>query len=282
MKALFVVLVSVAGSASSFSLDTWSCRSFTSTRSRVRWHIHPQVVLPLEANSRALCASSEENDKESDLWRGELTRKYNTCSILFGIVSLILATMPDRTNTVQLASKMGGAAGYGLAAGTSYILAGATTHDRLGSDTYKRLNVGLLGSSLLSLVAIPGEAAFHPSFGVAVLLSAFMAFVKGFGAMTSYKGWRKGVDPESDTLAPKEMFGEFVSGIKSSLGGIYHTPRKGFVYLMYFLLVLAGGFSALMQGMFNMGVSCDWCGFSLSRASVLTACTHSTPLLCFL
>jgi hypothetical protein len=207
----------------------------------------------------ALCASIEENDEESDLWCGELTRKYNMCSILFGLVSLILATMPDRTNTVQLASKMGGAAGYGLAAGTSYILAGATSHDRLGSDTYKRLNFGLLGSSLLSLVAIPGEAAFHPSFGVALLLTGFMEFVKGFGAIVSYNGWRRGVDPESDVLAPKEMIGEFVSGVKSTLVGIYNTPRKGFVYLMYFFLVLAGLFSALMQGIFNMGVSCDWC-----------------------
>ena len=194
---------------------------------------------------------------------------------------MILATMPDRTNTVQLASKMGGAAGFGLAGGTSYILAGATSHDRLGSDTYKRLNVGLLGFSSLSLVAIPGEAAFHPSFGVAVLLLAFLGFVKGFGAIVSYKGWRRGVDPESDVLAPKEMIGEFVSGVKSTLGGIYDTPRKGFVYLMYLLLVLAGGFSALMQGMFNMTVSCDWYDKILSRASVLTACAHSTPHHCF-
>lgn len=238
------------------------------------------AILPSE-NSLALCASTEENDEESDLWRGELTRKYNTCSIFFGLVSLILAGMPDRTNTVRLASKMGGAAGYGLAAGTSYILAGATSHDRLGSDTYKRLNVGLLGSSLLSLVAIPGEAAFHPNFGVAVLLSGFMGFVKGFGAIVSYEGWRRGVDPQSDALAPKEMIGEFVSGVKSTLGGIYNTPRKGFVYLTYFSLVLAGGFSALMQGIFNLGVSCDWCDCSLSRASILTACAHSTPHRCF-
>lgn len=113
--------------------------------------------------------------------------------------------MPDRTNTAQLASKVGGAAGYGLAAGTCYILAGATSHDRLGSDTYKHLNLGLFGSSLLSIVAIPGEAAFHPSFGVAVLLVSFMGFVKGYGASVSYNGWRRGVDLESDTWAPKKI-----------------------------------------------------------------------------
>jgi len=37
---------------------------------------------------------------------------------------------------------MGGAAGFGIASGLSYILAGANEHDRLQSDTYKRLNVG--------------------------------------------------------------------------------------------------------------------------------------------
>jgi hypothetical protein len=277
MKAsLFLVLVAAARAVSSFGLDISSFGSFMSKRSSVKAHSpHSQVrnAVPSIAtwvNTRALCASSsfveneEEEEEESDLRRNELIRKYNTASILFGLVSLILAAMPDRTNTAQLASKVGGAAGYGLAAGTCYILAGATSHDRLGSDTYKRLNVGLFGSSLLSLIAIPGEAAFHPSFGVAVLLLSFMGFVKGYGASVSYNGWRRGVDPESDAGAPRKMIREFLSGVKSTLGGIYNTPRKGFVYLMYFLLVLAGGFSALMQGMFNMGVSSKWCDCSQS------------------
>lgn len=260
MKAsLFLVLVAAARSVSSFGLNKSSFCSFTSIRSTVQAHAQARKAVPSIAtwgNTPALCASSSSVENEqSDLRRDELIRKYNTGFILFGVVSLILAAIPDRTNTAQLASKLGGAAGYGLAAGTCYILAGATSHDHLGSDTYKRLNVGLFGSSLLSLVAIPGEVAFHPSFGVAILLLSFMGFVKGYGASVSYNGWRRGVDPESDAWAPAKMIREFLSGVKSTLGGVYNTPRNGFVYLVCFLLVLAGGFSALMQGMFNMGVS---------------------------
>jgi len=202
--------------------------------------------------------------------KSKLTKRYKTGSILFGLVSVILATMPDRTNAVQLANKYGGAAGYGLAAGICHILRDAASHDRLSSDTYKRLNVGLFFFCFISLLSIPGEAAFHPQFGPAVLLMMAMTFIKGWGCSLAYAGWKLGVQElnGNDSTTPRQLVGEFGKGIKSTLSGIFNTPRKGFVYLLYLMLVLAGGFSAVMEAQFYMSYNAPLFNISLQWSAL--------------
>jgi hypothetical protein len=212
-----------------------------------------------------------------------LTKRYKAGSILFGLVSLILATMPDRTKAVKLASKYAGSAGYGLAAGTCHILADATSNDRLSSDTYKRLNCGLFFFCFVTLFAIPGEAAFHPQFGPAILLMMAMTFIKGWGCSLAYEGWKTGVEESSGrnaSMTVKQLAAEFGYGIKSTVSGLFHTPRKGFVYLLYLLVVLAGGFSAVMEAQFYMkysaplfDISLQWSAFA--RLALVSSMVYS-------
>jgi hypothetical protein len=51
-----------------------------------------------------------------------LAKAHQVSSALFGVMSLVLLAIPDKTLTKRLASKWGGAAGFGLASYLSYIL----------------------------------------------------------------------------------------------------------------------------------------------------------------
>ena len=222
------------------------------------------MASPLSSSSSSryqtiLSSTSYENNNDSSHikssnYNKRLSKQYTAGTILFGLVAFILAAMPDRTRGVQLAGKYGGAAGYGLAAGTCYILANDVKNNRLTTDSSKRLNVGLFFFCLISLFALPGEAAFLPMFGPAVLLMTVMTFIKGWGCNLSYQGWKIGVE-ESRGLAnmtSKQLLGQFARDIASSIKGIFYTPRKGFVYLLLFFMVVLGGFSAVMEAQFYM------------------------------
>ena len=282
--SIFLLLTAAVQSISSFGLRPPACRT-TGTTSCTHAQHSRVPVYPTTCRQVLALFSSESVDEEPqprDSQRLDLTRKYNTTSLLFMIVSVIIALMPDRT--VQLASKVGGAAGYGLASGVSRILAGATNRNRLDSDTYKRLNMGLFGFSLVSLVAIPGEAAFLPTFGMAVLLLSCMQLVKGLGLTVANEGWRRGVDPENNGLDPKQIMGELGNGTKSNLGGLYNTPRTGFMYLLCFLFSLAGGLSSYMEGRFYMSVSCclnKSCLWLVNASSYVCWLFISTIFHCF-
>lgn len=202
--------------------------------------------------------------------KDSLQEKYKMASILYRIIATIFFGMPDKTFTTRLASKFGGAAGFGVASGVSYILSKATGKDRLGSETYKRLNVGLLGFSILGLFAIPGEAAFLPKALPAMLLSMGASAARLYVAFVSYLGWSWGVlqnrpeavvtNKESSRmlLTPKLALTEILQGMKNSIKGmkvIKANKKKSLFYRNAGLLVLFGMFSSFMQGLFNVRVS---------------------------
>jgi hypothetical protein len=206
-----------------------------------------------------LSSTSDDNNDDSSHMKSSndnnrLSKRYMAGTILFGLVAFILAAMPDRTKGVQLAGKYGGAAGYGLAAGTCHILSNAIKNNRLTTDSSRRLNVGLFFFCLISLFSLPGEAAFLPMFGPAVLLMTAMMFIKGWGCNLSYQGWKAGVEDSRGlaNMTSNQLLGQFARDVASSLKGIIKTPRKGFVYLFLFFMVVLGGFSSVMEAQFYM------------------------------
>ena len=186
-----------------------------------------------------------ENDSNEEDKKERLMSAYRAGQYLTGATAALLLVMPDRTKTALLASKVGGAAGYGLAAGLCYILQRATNHNRLGSDTYKRLNIGLLGFSAVSLTAIPGEAAFLPTAALAMVLTAGMTAVRLYLAKVAFTGWKRGVNSASSLVE------EFVQGCKDTFQGLkVQNAKKALTYRNCLLLVLMGMMSSVMEGLF--------------------------------
>jgi len=215
----------------------------------------PQCVQTTPASFRLLATREEENNlapKKSP--QADIVGKYRSGKYLFGLLGALLLLMPDRTLRVLLASKVGGAAGFGLAAGLCHILQGAAQHNRLNSDTYKRLNLGLLSFSLLGLVAVPGEAGFLPTASSAMVLSAIMFVIRVYGAAVAWKGWRLGVEPINGGSA--NLWREFIQGIKHGVKDLrVRDPKKALAYRNCLLLVFAGIIANIMDTIFKMRVS---------------------------
>jgi hypothetical protein len=191
-------------------------------------------------------ADPSSDDKES------MAKAYNLSTVIFGFISVLLLLCPDKTLTKRLASKFGGAAGFGLASGASYILAGANEHDQLTSDTYKRLNLGVLGFSVLGLAGVPGEAAFFTTAAPAMFTSLLMLVTRIVGALVAYQGWIRGI---TSGLTPVQ---ELVEGMKSNIRGLKvkrQDKKKSLAYRNCMLLVMFGMFSNLMGGIFDVRVS---------------------------
>eukprot|EP00544_Gedaniella_sp_CCMP2646_P014340 CAMPEP_0202489692 /NCGR_PEP_ID=MMETSP1361-20130828/7352_1 /ASSEMBLY_ACC=CAM_ASM_000849 /TAXON_ID=210615 /ORGANISM="Staurosira complex sp., Strain CCMP2646" /LENGTH=229 /DNA_ID=CAMNT_0049119479 /DNA_START=15 /DNA_END=701 /DNA_ORIENTATION=+ len=53
-------------------------------------------------------------------------------------------------------------------------------------------------------------------------------------------------------MTSNQLLGQFATDVASSLKGIIKTPRKGFVYLFLFFMVVLGGFSSVMEAQFYM------------------------------
>ena len=182
-----------------------------------------------------------------------MRRAYKLSSILFGCLAALIFLMPDKTLSKKIATKIGGAAGFGLAAGTNYILGGANEQDRLDRDTYKRLNVGILGFSILGLAGVPGEAAFFPTATPAILTSLFMFAIRIVGAIVAYQGWNRGILPTGST--PLQ---ELLQGTKANFRGVrvkVANKKKSLAYRNCMLLVMFGMFSNFMGGIFDIRVS---------------------------
>lgn len=198
------------------------------------------------------------DEEERQRGKSKLIKLYQIMTYLYGSVGLALWAIPDRTLTIRLASKWGGAAGYGLAAGVSHILAQAAMHDRLNSDTYKRLNVGLLAFSTLGLVAVPGEAAFAMEPNTAILIAGMAWMVRLLGIPIAYLGWKRGVVTAPSTAAkfgPNQMIQELVTGTKATLQGLKVQHRKkALTYRNSLLLVALAMFSSFMEGIFGLRV----------------------------
>ncbi|GKY96145.1 hypothetical protein MPSEU_000574500 [Mayamaea pseudoterrestris] len=159
-------------------------------------------------------------------------------SYMFGFMGAVLLVMPDHTVNTMVSSKLGGAAGYGIASGLCYILQGATNHDRLKSVTYKRLNIGLLGFSLMSLAAVPGEAGFLPTFVPALLLSLVATIVRLLGAFAAYSGWVQGLGGKA---SPRTLIQDFAQDTKETLLGL-RVKHKGALFRNAFVHLAIGAF----------------------------------------
>jgi len=184
-----------------------------------------------------------------------LTKAYRRGTIFFGALAALLFIIPDRTASAQLATKFGGAAGYGLAGGLCHILAGANDKDRLSSDTYTRLNVGLLGFTALGILFVPAEAGFFPSAVSAIALSLLLTLGQGYGILLSFLGWKRGVDPAGTVglkNTPQHLVEELRDGTTATLKGLrVDNTKKALAYRNALLLVGFGIFSSIMEGFFN-------------------------------
>jgi hypothetical protein len=212
--------------------------------------------------------------------KGKMARAYNLSTVLFGFISILLLLSPDKTQTKQLASKIGGAAGFGLASGASYILSGANEDDRLSSDTFKRLNLGVLGFSILGMACVPGEAAFFATATPAMVTSLSMLVTRIVGASVAYQGWTRGIASYSTPVQA------LVEGMKSNIRGLKvkrQDKKKSLFYRNCMLLVMLGMFSNAMGGIFDIRVSsigyytgpsvrrCDCCCWKMPISSLTGA-----------
>jgi hypothetical protein len=230
---------------------------------------HKTVLLPFrEANIRRhylLSLAEGLGDDESVLEKrgsglevDELSQSYQVCQYLFGVIDAFCFIIPDRTMSSLLVAKLAGAAGFGLAAGLSHILADAQRHHRLSSDTYKRLNLGLLSFSALGLAAVPGETGFLPTAAPAIILTALVFLVRAYSATVAWKGWMVGVVPREGSIArtPYVVFKELRNGTSATLSGLkVQNGKKALTYRNILLFIAVGIVSSLMDGIFAMRVS---------------------------
>ncbi|CAB9525100.1 expressed unknown protein [Seminavis robusta] len=203
-----------------------------------------------------------------------MRRCYSILSTLYGILAATILLMPDRTLGRRLATKVGCAAGFGLATGISILLKKANDIDHLHGASFKQLNLGLLGFSLLGLFAVPGEAAFLPTAGPAILLSATMNAARLFGVAVAYRGWSRGVssrEEEAQWLSPLKATKELLQGIQSTLRGMRvpnETKKRSLSYRNCLLLVLTCMMSCFMEGVFYIRYRGSAIGRSLFEISL--------------
>jgi hypothetical protein len=213
--------------------------------------------------------------QESDKSKSQLSKAYTIGQYLF-LSTAVLHLCTVRPSGLFLESEFarstewGAAAGFGVAAGVSYILKGALEQDRLNSDTYKRLSVGLLGFCLMGLAAVPGEAAFVALPGPAAVI--FTGLVRVYGAALSFTGWKRGVvgavsgsDTDNNKNGnnqdlPRIMLQEVTTGLVETVKGLrVKNAKKALTYRNCLLLVVAAMFSNFMEGIFDLRVSMKYC-----------------------
>ena len=214
----------------------------------------PLVALKLTVDSNGGQASEIDQTKNTSE-NYFFINGYSWGRYIFGAAALLILAMPDRTMTTLLATKLGGSAGFALAAGLCHVLQGAATHDRLSSDTYKRLNIGLLGFCALGLAAVPGEGAFMNSATHALVVTMLLTFIKLFGTVLSLMGWKRGIQIDGGMKActPNRMLRELVTGTKETVQGLkIGSNKKALTYRNCLLLVTMGILSSFMEGLFNI------------------------------
>lgn len=209
---------------------------------------------------------------------------YTIGSYAFGIMGLFVLVIPDRTFASLLASKLGGAAGLGVAAALCRILQNAHRHQRLASDTYKRLHLGLLVFSGIGLAALPGEGGFVDSVWLCRSLAGGLTIAKSIGVLIGSIGWYRGVAKDG-ALTVRAGLDELWKGTKETLQGLrVQDAKKALTYRNYMLLVVFGAFSSFMEGLFYIRyrsafertmfeISLQWSG--VARLAMLTTLIYS-------
>jgi hypothetical protein len=224
-----------------------------------------------------------------------LSRSYQIGQYLFGATAVRILTMPDRTMTTLLATKWGGAAGFGLASGVCHILkqqllqskktTQAAVEEKDSSDddddaTYQRLSLGLLMFSLIGLTAIPGEAGFLNTAASAMVMTLWLTALRLYGAMIAYTGWKQqqrrnvsntntmgAANATTTTMTARMQLNDLVAGLKATLAGLrVRNTKKALTYRNCLLLVGLGTLSSLMEGIFYMRYHTEFIrtGFEIS------------------
>lgn len=215
----------------------------------------------------SLETSTEQSLTKNSTPNADLCLAYRIVQYSYLSIALLIMSMPDRTVKTMIATKWGGAAGFGLAAGLCRILESAAGHSsnnnnssRLQSDTYQRLNLALLVFAGVGLTAIPGEAAFLSSRPATILLVSIMTLLKLMGSAVAWIGWRRGaVSPslESTDVGTRSqgpmMLSSLAKGVQKSLQQFrVRDSKKALTYRNYLLLVMIGILSSFMEGLFHI------------------------------
>jgi len=176
-----------------------------------------------------------------------LKRPYKFASAGFGGLGALMLLHPSRYGRVKLASKLGGAAGYGIAAGICNILSkDCGLDDQMKTDTFRRLNLGTLGFCALGLAAMPAESSFASNSVLAGAIAAAMTITRLFGLHVTIRGWFA-------SRQHKSVVDELLQGMDSNVNGlkVKHKVRAQ-TYRNALLLVLVGMFSTFQEGLHNL------------------------------
>lgn len=194
----------------------------------------------------------EEDDGDS-----AMKKLHNICSILCAGMAGWLFMMPDRTLSVELASKMGGVAGFGIASALVWML--STPHEtlQLSPSTSKRLNFGLLVFALGGLVALPGEAGFPRRFTTSLITWTGLTVVRLVLACTAYFGWKQRI---ASDLPITQSIGLIKDDLLRGFGSVWESLRtrqrnQASTYQNLLVLLMVGMFSSSMDFFFNIRVS---------------------------
>ncbi|CAJ1956637.1 unnamed protein product [Cylindrotheca closterium] len=155
--------------------------------------------------------------------------------------------MPDRTLSKQLAFKLGGSGGFGLAAFVFYVLSRSNQYEKgnefLGFQ--KRCQLGLVGFCGLGLLSFPGEASFWPSALPAVVTSIIMIAVRIGGLVVALGGWLKDC---TDLRWRKEL----QYGLSDNWRGLkVHDKKKSLFYRNCVFVIFFAILSNVMQAIFQ-------------------------------
>jgi hypothetical protein len=167
-------------------------------------------------------------DGEDDRNKTAMMNGYKSSMKLYLISSMFLLMMTGSY------FKLANAAGLLVAAGLAHILSDATEQDRLGSDTYKRINLGLMGFTLISLLNMSGDFELFRLLPRGYTYFGMAAFSHAFGGCTAYAGWRRGLVDDADIQQ------ELKGGIQSTFRSIWPTKGRGTIYRNALLAILVG------------------------------------------
>lgn len=175
----------------------------------------------------------------------------------FGLISLVLFIMPDKTFTKHLASKWGGAGGFGIASYLFYLLQTSSTSNSVEYDNFlKRCQLGLAGFCALGLCSIPGEAAFFSTPVLAMIMSALITGTRLGGLMVSLRIWASNV---SEVRFNKELW----YGCLNTLRGFkVQDKKKSLFYRNSAVIVGLAMISNMLEGLFQMRVRWKIANFS--------------------
>jgi len=226
---------------------------------------HLQLII-LNFKEPGVVAWDEEDgeDRHSNSAQlGSMRQRYKILRLVYAGLAATLFLMPDRTLTKKLATKLGGAAGFGVAAFIAWMLSDASAQGKLSHATNKRLSTGLLGFSILGVPSVPGEAAFFTTAGPAIVLSAIMTVARIGGAIVAYSGWSICVMAQQSSgriplMGPRKLLNEITDGITTTFKSLKvrkENRKRSLTYRNCLLLVSASMLSSLAEGIFYIRVS---------------------------